>query len=306
MPQTEQPTKLSPWRGELQQDVALKQYTSWWVGGNAKQLYKPADLADLQCFLATLAADEPILWLGLGSNTLIRDGGFAGTVIATQGLLSELEIREDKIVRAEAGVTCPKLARFCVNHDLIDLEFLAGVPGTVGGALCMNAGCYGGETWNHVVAVEMLDRHGNIHKRSADEFDVSYRSVKFPAEEWFVAGYFQLSSGDAEAAKQKLKTLLRQRNESQPIGLHSCGSVFRNPPNDHAARLIEQAGLKGFQHGGAMVSDKHANFIINPGEATAADIEALIALIQATVYEKFQVKLQTEVHIIGIPGAIKS
>lgn len=285
--------------GELRRHEPLARYTSWRVGGAAAQFYRPTDTEDLTRFLAALPASEPLLWIGLGSNLLVRDGGFAGTVIHTQGLLDGLEQLDDTHVRAEAGVACAKVARFCARRDLVGAEFLAGIPGTMGGALAMNAGAFGGETWSHVVAVETVDRHGRLHTRAPAEYRIGYRSVEGPGGEWFTAAHLQLQPGDGEAAQAHIKELLERRGESQPIGLPSCGSVFRNPPGDHAARLIEAAGLKGLCIGNACVSDKHANFIINTGGATAADIEALIAKVQAEVERVHGVRLEPEVRIVG-------
>lgn len=289
-------------RGELTQHEPLARHTSWHVGGTAERCYRPADLTDLASFLSTLQPSERLTWLGLGSNVLIRDGGILGTVIITQGRLNKIEqISGAEIVRAEAGVACAKMAKYCAKLGYTAAAFFAGVPGTIGGALAMNAGAYGSETWNHVVAVETVDRYGKIHVRSPDEFQVNYRHVVGKPDEWFVAGHFKFPSGEVEAAQQAIKELLRKRMASQPIGEFSCGSVFRNPVGDHAARLIEVSGLKGFRQGGAWVSQKHANFIINGGEATAADIETLIHFIQQEVARLHKVQLVAEVHIIGEP-----
>lgn len=285
---------------ELLHNHPLARYTSWRVGGCAKQFYKPENLADLQLFMQTLPLTEPLLWIGLGSNTLIRDGGFPGTVILTLNCLNVLEQNDDHMIRAEAGVTCAKLAKFCAELDYADGAFLAGIPGTVGGALMMNAGAYGDETWKYVKQVETIDREGRVHIRTPEEFQIAYREV-IPqiSDEYFVAGYFAFDKSPAGIAKDKLKNLLKKRNDSQPIGQFSCGSVFRNPPHDFAARLIESTGLKGYRIGGAMVSPKHANFIINEGEACADDIERLINHIAEAVLAKHGVALQRECHIVG-------
>lgn len=286
-------------KGELFLNEPLAPYTSWRVGGPARQLYKPTNIQDLAEFLQTLPENESIIYLGLGSNLLVRDKGIKGTVIYTQGRLKELAILADGTLRAEAGVTCAKLAKFCARHSLDRSTFFAGIPGTVGGALAMNAGAFGGVTWEHVVAVETIDRAGKLHTRQPNEFEIRYREVKKPAEEWFVAGHFRFAKTDAASGQQAIKELLRKRSETQPIGEFSCGSVFRNPPQDHAARLIEASGLKGYKMGGAWVSEKHANFIINGGNATAKDIETLIGLVQETVEKSQHVSLTPECHIIG-------
>ena len=284
----------------LKKNEPLARYTSWRVGGPADTFYRPDNLQDLANFLKTLPQHEPVTWLGLGSNVLIRDGGIAGTTIYTQGRLVSLEMTDDTTVRAEAGVTCAKLAKFCSKNKLANGVFFAGIPGTVGGALAMNAGAFGGVTWPVVTQVEMLNRDGDIIIRQPSEFEVAYRQVKCPVEdEWFVAGHFTFESGDEVKANADIKTLLKKRSNTQPIGELNCGSVFRNPPDDHAARLIEACGLKGQRVGDAWVSEKHANFIINGGAATAADIEKLIAQVQNEVYKHHNVQLVREVHILG-------
>lgn len=284
--------------GRLRENEPMARHTSWRVGGPADRYYTPSSIDDLRQFIASLPSDEPIFWVGLGSNLLVRDGGVRGTVICTHGVLAGLERLADGSVRAEAGVPCAKLARQCVRWGLGSAEFFAGIPGTVGGALAMNAGAFGGETWSHVLFVETVDRQGVLHRRDKDAYDISYRSVRGPGEEWFLAATFRFRE-DAKASTADIKALLARRKASQPIGLPSCGSVFRNPPGDHAARLIESAGLKGRRIGGAEVSEKHANFIINAGGASALDIERLIDFVRDTVEQVHGIRLQPEVRVIG-------
>lgn len=293
-------------KGTLLENVSLADYTSWRAGGVARHLYKPVDLDDLSNFLTHLPEGEPLLWLGLGSNTLVRDGGFKGTVIVTQGALQALTLLSDDdmcpphTVRVEAGVACATMARQCARMSLKKVEFLAGVPGTMGGALRMNAGCFNGETWDTVCAVETINTRGDIRVRQSDEFDIGYRSVTGLApDEWFVAGYFVLEPGDKQTSLDIIRELLARRSATQPTGEHNCGSVFRNPEGDYAARLIEHTGLKGYVIGDAMVSDKHANFIINRGQASAKDIEALIEHVVTEVERQQGIALQREVHIVG-------
>lgn len=293
--------KAQQLRGELRRDEPLSRHTTWRVGGPAKRFYRPADREDLISFLNQQDRDEPLYWLGLGSNLLVRDGGVNGTVIATQGSLGMYEMLDDERMYSEAGVSCAKIARMAARAGRCGVEFLAGIPGTLGGALAMNAGAFGGETWQRVIKVETINRFGEVHQRQISEFEVGYRQVKGPAGEWFLAAELSLQAGDVEAAQQKIKGLLERRSATQPTTQPSCGSVFRNPPGDHAARLIETAGLKGRQLGGAQVSEKHANFIINAGQATAADIENLIELVQREVAAHSGVDLVTEVHRIGVP-----
>jgi len=287
------------WNGELRYDEPMAAHCSWRTGGSARYFYTPVDVDDLCAFLAELDADEPLLWLGLGSNLLVRDGGFPGTAIATFGALSMTEWLAGDILRAGSGVTCSKVARMTAKAGFTGLEFLAGIPGTVGGALAMNAGAFGGETWSRVVAVETVDRQGVLHNRHPAGYRIGYRNVQGPANEWFVAAHFQPGQGDVQAAQEHIRELLARRNTTQPTQQYSCGSVFRNPPGDHAARLIESAGLKGATVGGAQVSEKHANFIINTGAASAADIERLINQVQGVVEQQYSIRLEPEVRLVG-------
>jgi UDP-N-acetylmuramate dehydrogenase len=288
-------------RGELRRDEPLARHTSWRVGGPARQFYRPADRADLAAFLAELEPEEPLLWLGLGSNLLVRDGGFPGTVIALLGCLDDLHAVSDDGLYAEAGCPCARVARLASRRGLTGAEFLAGIPGTLGGALAMNAGAFGGETWPLVRRVETIDRTGAIRQRRPEAFQAGYRQVTGPSGEWFLAAELALTPGDTGTGQARIRSLLERRAATQPVGLPSGGSTFRNPPGDHAARLIEAAGLKGLQLGGAQVSAKHANFIVNTGDASAADIEALIERVQAEVAAHCGVRLVTEVHRVGVP-----
>lgn len=293
--------KSLPLRGELRMDEPLSKHNTWRVGGAAKCFYRPADRHDLINFLSQLDPHEPLFWLGLGSNLLIRDGGFNGTVIATQGALTDCRLMDDRRIYAEAGVSCAKVARAAARAGRCGVEFLAGIPGTLGGALAMNAGAFGGEIWQRVKQVETIDRSGVVRRRQVSDFQVAYRQVGRPEGEWFLSAELELLAGDVAAAQQKIKALLAKRSATQPTTQPSCGSVFRNPPGDYAARLIESVGLKGRQMGGAQVSEKHANFIVNTGGATAADIETLIETVQGQVKAATGVELITEVQRIGEP-----
>jgi len=280
----------------------MSRHTSWHVGGPAEVFFNPRDRSDLAAFLRTMPNDVPIHFVGLGSNLLVRDGGLPGVVISTHGTLDKLERLSQTVVYAGAGVACARVAKQCIKWGLGPAEFFAGIPGTVGGALAMNAGAFGGETWRHVTEVETIDRHGRERTRPASDYKVGYRHVESPAkDEWFLGARltFEQKPGANEA---DVRALLTKRKESQPIGEWSCGSVFTNPPKDHAARLIETASLKGFRIGDASVSEKHANFIINHGEARAADIEQLIEHVQATVERVHGVRLHPEVRILGTPS----
>jgi len=288
-------------RGELRFDESMARHVSWRAGGKAARVYVPASVDDLAQFVRQTRIDEPMLFVGLGSNLLVRDGGYAGTIVLTHPGLANLRM-DALLIYAEAGVASPKLARFAATQGWCGAEFLAGIPGTVGGALAMNAGCYGGETWAIVERVLMLDRYGVLKERTAADFDIGYRHVGLndALDEWFVAGWFRLQAGDGQVSRERIRELLEKRIATQPLQLPNAGSVFRNPPDDHAARLIEAAGLKGMAVGGARVSEQHANFIVNPqGQASATDIETLIEQVQATVQEKFGVSLVREVRIVG-------
>jgi len=277
----------------------MSRHTSWHAGGAAEVFFNPRDRSDVAAFLRSLPAEVPIHWVGLGSNLLVRDGGLKGVVISTHGTLGKLERIDETTVYAEAGVPCARLAKQCVKWGLGPAEFFAGIPGTLGGALAMNAGAFGGETWRHVLEVETIDRAGEQHTRQLDEFKVSYRHVEAPvADEWFLAARLTFEH-KPNATETEMRAMLDKRKATQPIGEWNCGSVFTNPPGDHAARLIEASGLKGFRIGAASVSEKHANFIINHGNATSEELEGLIRHIQTTVERLHGVRLTTEVRILG-------
>ncbi|MDH5393764.1 MAG: UDP-N-acetylmuramate dehydrogenase [Gammaproteobacteria bacterium] len=285
--------------GELKFNEPMSRHTTWRVGGVAEHYFVPADINDLSRYLQSLGKDENIFWLGLGSNLLVRDGGIKGSVIATANALGGIEMLDNNIIEVGAGVPCAILARFCARNNLINGEFFAGIPGVVGGALRMNAGAFGGETWAHVEEVETINRDGLVKWRGREDYEVSYRSVNGPANEWFTKARFKFETGDGELAAQAIKQLLSKRSATQPTGTANCGSVFKNPEAGFAAKLIEQSGLKNHRIGGAVVSDKHTNFIINDGTATAADIETLIDYVQDQVFKKTGITLLPEVHIVG-------
>jgi UDP-N-acetylmuramate dehydrogenase len=287
-------------RGCLLEDVQLVQYTSWRTGGLAQCLYQPADIVDLSLFFSAISDDMPIFWLGHGTNLLVRDQGVEGVVILVRKTLDDLvTLEKEGYVYAEAGATCAQLAYFTVNLNLTGLEFLVGIPGTVGGALAMNAGADGGQIWDSVTCVKTIDRNGVVRIREKNEYQVNYRRVIFPAKEWFVGGYFRLCLGEKEQSLRNIAEMLSRRQMSQPLHLPNAGSVFRNPDNDYAARLIERCGLKGMRIGGACVSEKHANFIVNDGQASASDIEKLIEYITRVVKQKTGIQLEKEIHIWG-------
>ena len=298
------PWALSPdFALRVRRDEPLARHTTWHVGGPADLWFEPRDREDLAAFLRGLPPEMPVTWIGLGSNLLVRDGGVRGAVISTHGALGRLDRLSETTIHCDAGVPCARIAKQCIKWGLGSAEFFAGIPGTLGGALAMNAGAFGGETWRHVMEVEVMARNGVRRMRSADEYQVSYRHVVPPAAgEWFVSAKLRFER-KAGVSSDDVRDLLARRKETQPIGEWSCGSVFTNPTGDHAARLIEASGLKGHRIGGATVSPKHANFIINDGEATAADLEALMAYVQATVLKQHGIRLTTEVRVIGEPLA---
>ncbi|MCZ7656247.1 MAG: UDP-N-acetylmuramate dehydrogenase, partial [Rhodocyclaceae bacterium] len=253
-------------RGELRFNEPMARHVSWRAGGAAARAYFPADLDDLAAFLRATRIDEPLLFVGLGSNLLVRDGGFDGTVVFLHAVLRRLTLAEPGLVYAEAGVASPKVARFAANHGLAGAEFLAGIPGAVGGALAMNAGCHGGETWGIVERVLMLDRNGALREARGSRF----RNRLSPCRPARCGGRMlrrrlvpPAGRGRPQPRAAASATCWKKRIASQPLQWPNAGSVFRNPPDDHAARLIEAAGLKGLQIGGAHVSEKHANFIVN-------------------------------------------
>jgi UDP-N-acetylmuramate dehydrogenase len=313
-------------RGELRQREPMARHTTWRTGGPADRAYFPVDLPDLAAFLRSVPANEPVHVVGLGSNLLVRDRGVRGTVILTHWALRAIRVeRVEKghvDIYAEAGIASPKVARFAAMHGYRGAEFLAGIPGTVGGALAMNAGCFGGETWKIVEHVVTIDRQATLRERMPADYEIDYRHVRLkdeggrmkaeerdqghpssfilhPSEEWFVAATFRLPRGDTQSSRRIIKGLLQKRLATQPLERPNAGSVFRNPPNDYAAHLVEACGLKGRTIGGAQISTKHANFIINSGGARAADIEQLIELVERSVKEKFGIALEREVRIVG-------
>lgn len=287
-------------RGTLRHQEPMQAHTTWRVGGPAQWFYEPVDRLDLVQLLTGISQDIPVFWLGLGSNLLVRDGGIPGLVILTAGCLNEIKLVATQQLYVQTGVSCAKVARFAAQAGLTGTEFLAGIPGTLGGALAMNASAWGGEMWSLVQSVETIDRQGQSHYRTATDYEIGYRQVISPQEEWFIAATLQLQPNPIAANKAKIRWLLEQRRDKQPIGLPSGGSVFRNPPGYYAGQLIEQAGWKGRGIGGATVSEQHANFIINSHHATAVDIENLIIQIANSVEQHFGIRLIPEVHIIGI------
>ncbi len=281
----------------VHQNVELKSFNSWRVGGKAEQFLICDNIAKLALHIKSKKIKPPITYIGLGSNLLIRDGGVKGTIIVMHGGLNKIN-RDGKLLYAEAGVSCSKLSRFAAKEGFDESAFFAGIPGTIGGALAMNAGCYGSETWEYVKKVLMIDLNGDQIIRNKSNFKIDYREVN-NKDESFLGAWFQFPNGDKEDAKNKIKELLSHRKKTQPLNWPTAGSTFRNPKDNFAAKIIEDCGLKGFQIGGAQVSKKHANFIVNLGNASALDIEKVIDHIQQVVLKKKNITLQTEIKIIG-------
>ena len=291
-------------RGALRRQEPMARHSSWKAGGPADYYYKPADGADLAEFIRRTPSAMPLTWVGHGSNLLVRDGGLRGAVITVAGALTECARLKADTLKVGAGLACPRAARFAAEQGLAGLEFLAGIPGTVGGALAMNAGAHGGEIWDFVTEVETIDRRGERRARARRDFSVAYRRSGVPPGQWFVAATFKLQSASRAAVETMIAELMRRRDATQPWRARSCGSVFKNPPGDHAARLIEDCGLKGRAIGDAQVSEQHANFILNQAHATAREIEQLIELVRAAVMARHGVWLEPEVRIIGDPAAV--
>jgi len=286
-------------RGTLLFNAPLANFTTWKVGGPADKIFFPLDLLDLSLFLKTVPPKEEILWLGCGSNILVRDGGLRGTVIIVNNYINNCNLIAENTVYAGAGCLSSTLAYFCLKHNLTGLEFLAGIPGTVGGALYMNAGAYGGQTWDYVEKVATIDRAGNEIIRNKNEYNIGYRTIVMPKPEWFTAGFFTLKTGEQKKSQEHINFMLDSRKNNHPLEYPNAGSVFRNPQNNIARNLIAASGLTGLQIGGAQISPKHTNFIITHPGACAADIEKLISHTQEIVYQKQNIRLETEVKIVG-------
>ena len=270
----------------------MSKHCSLRTGGQTSQFFVPEDEAALSNFLKNNKTQ--LLFVGLGSNLLVRDRGFDGTTIHTKNFNS-LDISRD-FIDSGAGTSLAKLSRFSQANLKYGAEFLSAIPGSVGGALAMNAGAFGSEIWQYVVSVKTINLTGDIQERFPSDYKINYRSVihQFSGE-FFISARFNF---DLKQPQDNVRDLLHKRNSTQPIGLASCGSVFKNPKDTYAAKLIESSGLKGFCIGGACVSEKHANYIINQNNASAMDIENLIAHIQNTIKDKHNVELETEIIII--------
>ena len=297
--------RLPEVRGRLLRDEPLAPFTWLRVGGPADVLFLPADEADLAGFLAALDPATPVTPLGVGSNTLVRDGGVEGVVIRLAGrAFSRIERVGERRLTAGAAALDAHLAREAAAAGLAGLEFYRGVPGSIGGALVMNAGCYGAETADVLVEARAVDRHGRIVTLPAAEMEFSYRrSARAAAGDLiFTAGLFEGQPDDPAAITDRMDEITRRREASQPIREKTGGSTFKNPEGNSAWKLVDEAGWRGRPFGGAMFSPQHANFLINSGEATAADLEGLGEAVRADVEARTGVRLEWEIRRIGRPA----
>jgi UDP-N-acetylmuramate dehydrogenase len=303
-------SRLPAVRGRYIENVDLSGSSWFRVGGPADVLFRPADALDLAAFLAKCPRDIPRTVLGLGSNLLIRDGGVRGVVIRLDGAFNEIEV-EGGAVTAGAGVLDVNLARICRDAGLVGFEFMRGIPGTVGGGLRMNAGAYGSAFRDVLEWAEAVDGDGTVHRAGPDELDMSYRHCGAPDDWIFTAARFRGEAGDPEEISARMQEVRQARKDTQPVNTRTGGSTFKNPdggdanggPNDlgdlRAWELIDRAGCRGLVRGGAMVSELHCNFLINTGEATAADLEALGEEVRRRVHADSGVMLQWEIRRVG-------
>ena len=294
-------------KGEVLRNEPLSKHTSFGIGGPADLLVYPADSEDLVALLREIRAQElPSIVLGGGTNVLVRDGGFRGVVISLRRLTAIRVEREYRslggtyaVVYAEAGAALAKVISFTANEALTGLEFATGIPGTIGGAVCMNAGTAEGELGDVVETVTLLTPDGELVTRSKEEMSFGYRTANVPAGHVVLSALLQLRHDEKKKIEARVKALMDKRKERQPWGLPNAGSMFKNPLDESAGKLIESAGLKGKILGGAQVSEKHANFIVNTGKAKAADVLALMEIVKQTVLDVHGARLEPEIKIIG-------
>jgi UDP-N-acetylmuramate dehydrogenase len=264
-------------------------------------LFRPADLDDLRNFIANKPADVPVTVIGVGSNLLIRDGGIAGVVIRLPAAFGRIEVLENSRIRAGAAALDAAVARAAADAGIAGLEFLRGIPGTIGGALTMNAGCYGSETKDVFIEGRAIDSRGELMQLRPADMGFRYRHSD-PQNVIFVDSVLQGRPDEPEAIRARMEALVAQRESTQPVRSKTGGSTFTNPPGHKAWQLIDQSGCRGLMHGAAQVSEKHCNFLINTGDASAGDIEALGEEVRARVREKFGVQLEWEIKRIGRPS----
>ena len=286
-------------KNKVYKNVSLTKFNSWKVGGKAENFLICSNINYLCKLIKNKEISQPIKFIGLGSNILVRDNGVEGTTVVMHKGLNDF-CKEDKFFYAEAGLSCSRFSKMIAKEGYYGSAFLSGIPGTIGGALAMNAGCYGSEIWEFVKKVKMISSAGKIVDRDKNDFEVGYRKIiKKYKEENFVGAWFLFPEGNKEKAEEEIRKLLAHRKKTQPLSWPTAGSTFKNPDNEHAAKLIEDCGLKGFKIGDAKISEKHANFIINLGSAKAEDIENLINHVKKIVFKEKKIKLVPEVEIIG-------
>jgi len=283
--------------GVLRGDELMSRHTTLAVGGPARWFLRPKNRDALMAAMAAVPSDVEILPLGRGSNMLVPDGGFDGLVID----LSELNDFSFNgcVVSAGAGVRMGRFSRQCADHGLSGCEFMATVPGDVGGGVAMNAGCFAQQVSDSLTSIEVVLRSGELKEIDAADLNLVYRHATLPAQSLVVSATFELHPDNPDQIRERMRTMRSRRSATQPLSQPNCGSVFKNPEGDHAARLVEAAGLKGFQIGGARISSQHANFIVNEGEASSADIVALIRRAQRQVEADSGIKLEPEVRLVG-------
>jgi len=294
-------------RGKLLRDEPLGPYTWFRVGGVADALFIPADADDLADFLKALDPAVPVTVLGVGSNVIVRDGGVEGVVIRLAGRAWAQVTADGDTITAGAGALDAMVAKASARAGIAGLEFYAGIPGTIGGALVMNAGCYGAETRDVLVSAKGVTRDGELRDFSVEDFGYSYRHKGYDEDILWLEATYRGTPDDTDAVAARIAEITSRREQTQPIREKTGGSTFKNPPNHSSWKLVDEAGWRGRLHvvtgGGAMFSDLHSNFMINPGEATAADIEGLGEAVRADVLAKTGVKLDWEIKRIGRPAA---
>lgn len=288
-------------RGRLVANFPLSSITWFRVGGPAQVLFTPADEADLAYFLAHAPADLPVIVLGLGSNLLVRDGGVPGVVIRLGKGFSEIQVEPDCRLRAGTAVPDVKVARAAAEAGIAGLAFYRGIPGSIGGALRMNAGAHGSETKDVLVEARAVDRQGNIHVLSLAEMGFRYRHCSISKDWIFTEAVFQGRPGDKAEILEQMEAVAQYREENQPTRERTGGSTFKNPPGHSAWKLIDAAGCRGLRIGGAKVSEMHCNFLINDNDATAEDIERLGETVRARVKATSGIELQWEIVRLGLP-----
>jgi UDP-N-acetylmuramate dehydrogenase len=287
-------------RGRLKANALMSEITWFRVGGPAQLLFTPADEADLAYFMKSKPIELPITVIGLGSNLLVRDGGIPGIVVRLGRGFNSIEALDSHRLKVGAAVPDMKLARAAAEHGVAGLSFYRGIPGSIGGALRMNAGAHGGETRDYLVEARAVDYEGNIHNFTAEEMGHTYRNCALPYNYIFTEATYQGQPGEPGEIEKANAEVVAYREEKQPVKDRTGGSTFKNPPGHSSWKLIDEAGLRGFKIGGAKVSEKHCNFLINEGEATGTDLETLGETVRKRVFEHSGVKLDWEIKRLGV------